>query len=391
MRRKAIASALFSACLCSVALTSAVFAESTTGTVSSGYDPMTTPAPMVANAERAALIGLDELNGKRVAVGSFGTLLIQNNDGEWQQAEIPTSVLLTSVDQVSDSIIWAAGHEGIMLQSTDGGVSWQRRMDGHQLLAMEYPYLEQRAQMLENAIDNAEDEYEAEELSFALDELGFLMQGAEIQFEVGPTKPFLDIRFLNENIGFALAAYGTLLRTENGGDDWEIISHRIENPMGYHLNRLVVNDNNEVVLVGEYGLLARSTDLGENWETLESPYDGSWFGGLVDNNGRLWVYGLRGNVFVSNDFGDSFEHVQTPTRYNLNNGTVLENGHVAIVGHSGVIVVVNPATYESVLYTHESSTPLTAIRQLGQNHFLLTGRSGVLEFHVPVAASGTEG
>src|SRR5690554_5535737 len=355
------------------------------------YDPIYTSAPEAVHAKKAALVGLDQLGDTYVATGVFGTVLMKQAMGEWVQMDIPTSVLLTSVEMIDSEYMWAAGHDGVLLQSKNGGQSWVRRLDGFQLRDLEYPWLQARMAELESEIENTDDADEAEDFEFALEELGFLMQGLEIQFEIGPTKPFLDIAFLNRSTGFALAAYGTLLRTTDGGDSWQLLNDRVGNPSGFHLNKIITGADDTLFLLGEYGLLSRSDDLGESWETLDTPYDGSFFGGLVDHSGKLWVFGLRGNVFSSSDNGDSFQAVSVPTRYNLNSATTLNDGRLVLVGQSGVIVLVDPTTEQATVYSHESSVPLMGVRQGAGNELILVGRSGLQSFIIPNVATGIKG
>jgi len=355
------------------------------------YDPIYTSAPEAVHAKKAALVGLDQFDDTYVATGVFGTVLMKQAMGEWVQMDIPTSVLLTSVEMIDSEYMWAAGHDGVLLQSKNGGQSWVRRLDGFQLRDLEYPWLQARMAELETEIESTDDANEAEEYEFALEELGFLMQGLEIQFEVGPTKPFLDIAFLNRSTGFALAAYGTLLRTTDGGDSWQLLNDRVGNPSGFHLNKIITGADDTLFLLGEYGLLSRSDDLGESWETLDTPYEGSFFGGLIDNAGTLWVFGLRGNVFSSDDNGDTFHSIKVATNYNLNSGTVLNDGRLVLVGQSGVIVVIDPTTEETVIYNHESSVPLMGVRQGAGNELILVGRSGLQSFIIPNVATGIKG
>jgi len=131
--------------------------------------------------------------------------------------------------------------------------------------------------------------------------------------------------------------------------------------------------------------------LGESWETLDTPYEGSFFGGLIDNAGTLWVFGLRGNVFSSDDNGDTFHSIKVATNYNLNSGTVLNDGRLVLVGQSGVIVVIDPTTEETVIYNHESSVPLMGVRQGAGNELILVGRSGLQSFIIPNVATGIKG
>lgn len=357
------------------------------------YDPIYASSPQAPLATKAALVGFDQLSDKYVATGVFGTVLIKQGQSDWQQMKVPTSVLLTSVSMVDEHYIWAAGHDGVLLQSTDGGQSWVRKLDGFALLEMEHPWLKARMAALEERIEQADDEEDIEEYEFALEELGFLMEGLDIQFAVGPTKPFLDLVFLDRSVGFALAAYGTLLKTTDGGESWQILSDRVNNPSGFHLNKLLVGENNTLFLLGEYGLLKRSTDLGESWHELDSPYDGSFFGGFISPKGDLWVFGLRGNLFKSVDQGESFSSIPLATSYNLNSSTILADGRFVLVGQSGVIVVIDDsASAETTeVYTHESGVPLMGVRQENGNKLILVGRSGLQSFVIPQATTGRKG
>lgn len=350
------------------------------------YDPLHTPAPQAQRADRGLITGILQQGEQFIAVGGFGTIIEFSDPAQWQQRQVPTSVLLTAINAVDDEHIWVAGHDGVLLQSTDGGQTWHIRLDGHQLLELEYEWLQVRQAELEDAIENAEDEFEAEELEFELDELFFHIGGAEIQFDVGPTKPFLDVHFFNRDVGLAVGAYGTILRTTDGGANWSVKNGAIDNIVGNHINKLVEGPDGELILVGEAGLLARSDDQGETFEMLDSPYHGSLFGALFDDLGQLWIYGLRGNVFVSAD-GYDFEQVDTNTRYNLNAGTLLNDGRVVLAGHSGTLLVIDPATRALLRFEHESSSPLAGVRQTADHQLILIGRSGLLTFTLPAVTA----
>ena len=116
------------------------------------YDPLHTPAPQAQRANQGLITGIAQHGEHFIAVGGFGTIIEFNNPANWQQREVPTSVLLTAIHAVDDEHIWVAGHDGVLLQSTDGGQSWQMRLDGHQLLALEYEWLQERQIELEDAM-----------------------------------------------------------------------------------------------------------------------------------------------------------------------------------------------------------------------------------------------
>lgn len=351
------------------------------------YDVIYASAPQAERAERGVMIALDRYLDETIAVGASGTILVKKGNNAWQQAVVPTSVLLTSVQYVDANIIWAGGHDGVLLKSSDAGLTWQRMLDGYQLLNMEMDWLEERERYLTEALHAAEDEEEAYDYEYLLDELTFQQEAAEIQTEVGPTKPFMDIHFLNADHGFAVGAYGTMLETTDGGENWAVVTERLDNPTAFHLNKIISNENGDIFIIGEAGQLFRSIDSGETFDTLDSPYNGSLFGGLFDQEGRLWVYGLRGNVFLSDDNGDTFESIDAETRYNLNGGTLMADGTIVLAGHSGTLLFFDPETLQGERYEHASNAPLSNVLQNTGNELILVGRNGILQFIYPAPAA----
>ena len=344
------------------------------------YDVIFAPSPHAPLAEQGVMIGIERHLDQTTVVGAFGTILTRQGNAEWQQANVPTSVLLTAVHYIDSERIWVTGHDGVILHSLDGGETWQRKLDGHQLLELELEWLAAREEYLTTRMDEASDDEEAYEYEYLLDELSFQSQAAEIQLEVGPTKPLFDIQFISQTHGFAIGAFGLLLETQDAGESWNMVNERLDNPTGYHLNKIISNQDNELFIIAEAGLLFRSIDSGATWEPLDSPYHGSLFGGLFDQQGRFWVYGLRGNVFVSDDNGDSFTSVDANTRYNLNAGTLMADGTVVLAGHSGTLVFFDPNTLEAERFEHSSNVPLSGVLQNAGSDFILVGRGGVMQF-----------
>lgn len=372
--------------ICTAVLSVVTF-SATAQSAADVYDVIFTPSPQAPRAEYGVMNGLQRHANQTIAVGAFGTILTRQGNEAWVQAEVPTSVLLTAVHYVDANTIWATGHDGVLLRSTDAGQSWERMLDGYQLLELELAWLAEREAYLEARLDDAEDDEEAFEYEFLLDELSFQAQAAEIQQDVGPTKPLLDILFIDQNHGFAVGAYGMLLETLDSGESWALVNARLDNPIAYHLNKLVINGAGDLFIIGEAGQLFRSEDDGQTWDMLDSPYHGSLFGGLFDQQGRLWVYGLRGNVFVSDDNGDTFTAVDADTRYNLNSGTVMADGTVVLAGHSGTLVFFAADTLQAQRYEHSSSVPLSGILQHTGNELTLIGRGGIMQFMYPAVAA----
>ncbi|WP_198678760.1 sialidase family protein [Pseudidiomarina insulisalsae] len=344
-----------------------------------GYDVIYAPAMTAPEATQAVLTEIDATTYRQVAVGDYGVIVTRATaDDAWQQAEVPTSVFLTSLNFADDQLGWAVGHHGVILQTTDGGITWQRQLDGFEYIDLQIEHYSDRVAELEALLDNAEDlsADEQSDLEFALDDALFKLDTAEIALEEGPTKPFLDVLALSPNEIFVSGAYGAFLYSTDGGESWQIIDHLVENPDGYHLNALEAEGDN-LYLAGESGQLFRSFDRGQSWEVIDSPYYGSFFGVHVDRQQRLWVFGLRGNIFVSEDQGDSFTQLTLEDPVNINNAVDAPDGGLYFVGNAGVVAYLSDSG-ELIERTHESGAALTDLVVNADGSLTLVGQRGVL-------------
>ena len=373
--------------LLSGVLSTFAFAQETDVSSQQGFDVIYAPA-MQASSEliiKNPLIATAKLSNRLVAVGSHGNIITREIDNNtWQQANVPTSVLLTSIDFESDTVGYAAGHHGVVLKTTDAGDSWQRVFDGFDLLDLEIKFYQQRITELEQQI--AEDGDESGDLQWALDDANFYLENAQrAKQETGPSKPLLDIKILANGNILAVGAYNTLLLSQDKGETWSLISDRLDNPNGFHLNA-IASYNNTVFIAGEAGTAYASQDNGESWRSVAPPYDGSLFGAHFDNQGRLWTYGLRGNIFVSDDLGARYDNVDSPADANLMSGYGDSNGTQWIVGNSGVILEISPEL-EVTEHTHPSSAVFGDMVEFNGEK-VLTSRSGI--YYWPAKSTDSE-
>ena len=331
-------------------------------TVLAGWtDPLDTPAAATEKAHQTLLLDVTRAGDRLVAVGAYGHVIYSDDNGQsWKQGKVPVTVTLTAVDFADAQYGWAVGHDGIILASQDGGLSWNKQFDGYLANEALVAAAEKRTRELEQQQTEAIDPQLQEDLDYQLEDALMALDDARYDVEQGSTKPFLDVLFLSRNDGFALGAYGMLFRTRDGGKSWHDIAADLPNPDKMHLSQLAVLGD-DWLIVGEMGLVIRSRDYGQSWERLELPYDGSLFGAV--QSGQDWlVFGLRGNVFASSDHGDSWRQLPTGSEQTLLSGSVARNGAVALVGNAGTLVTLER--------DNVSSTPLIRI-------MTLEGRSGL--------------
>jgi photosystem II stability/assembly factor-like uncharacterized protein len=250
--------------------------------------------------------------------------------------------LLLDLTLAGDRLV-AVGHDGLILATDDGGENWRIQRDGlasqHQanLEMREEAY--QRIRELEQRLETADDEARPD-LELALEDAQFDMEDAELALEEPVfTSPLMDVWFQDRERGWAIGAFGTILATENGGLHWTDQRDSIDNPDEFHLNSVTGDGKERLFIAGEGGVMFRSLDAGQSWETIEPFYEGSWFGVIYQPHQDLLVaFGLQGNLFRSTDFGLTWNPVLTDSNITLAGGNAAPNGEIVIVGGVGTVL-----------------------------------------------------
>lgn len=229
------------------------------------------------------------VDGRLVAVGERGTIVISENSGRtWKTThrddEVP--VTLTDITVLTDRLLLAVGHDSVILRSTDAGLNW--------------------------------------ELVMRDSELGEPLMGSWSDD--------------GTNV-FAYGSFGKFLVSQDGGRTFDAKELPIH---GEHLNAMAGDDKSTRIMVGEMGLVLRSRNGGDSWEQLDSFYDGSLFGIAYLNNARWIAYGMRGHVFFSEDNGSHWKQVNIGSELPLYGHAVASNAkHMVMVGTAGFLVSVN--------------------------------------------------
>lgn len=269
--------------------------------------------------------------GKRlVAVGDRGHILYSDDGGSsWTQAKVPTRQLLTAVSFADEKHGWAVGHDALILATSDGGQTWTQQYE------------------------NREGEV-----------------------------PLLDVWFENAQHGFATGAYGVLLETTDG-QNWEDVTDRLDNEDGSHLNAIAEINGSGLFIVGEMGGMFRSPDMGETWERVESPYQGSFFGVVGGTEpGVVVAFGLRGHLFRSDDFGDSWQAIELlddgdAVESGLADGNQLPDGRIVVVGHGGTVLSSTDNGQSFKLFSRPDRRSLSGVVGNPDGNLVLVGQSGV--------------
>lgn len=314
------------------------------------HSVMAEPLPSVIAPKALGSLMTDVTHtGKRfVAVGERGHVLLSEDGQNWRQVVSPVSRMLTSVHFANTNVGWAVGYDFAIIKTTDGGETWS--LQSH---------------------------------------------------EEDPGWPFYDVFFLNEQRGFVMGERGTLRVTDDGGQSWSAIETDLTD-LGMHLNGMARLDNGTLVMVGEKGLTALSTDEGATWEMVTEPYVGSFFGVIPQGDAGFITFGLRGNAFAVDDvtklipqdplewdeYGREtitdpekltelgWRFLDNPIVESLFGGTALPGGDIVLVGVNGSVVRTQPGGNTLTPVNHPGDTTLgNAVVQNG--NLIMVGVAGI--------------
>lgn len=340
-------------------------------------DVLDTPAMPSALAARTLLLDVVRAGDRLVAVGQRGHVVYSDDDGQtWQQAQVPVSTTLTAVHFPRPDLGWAVGHSGVILHSSDGGQTWVKQFDGVAANEMVIRQREELVESLRAKLERARAS-EADDLQAQLEEAEMGLDDAHADAEVGPDKPFLDVFFLDGRRGFAVGAYGYFFATRDGGKSWQNFGGRLENPDRLHLNAISQVTGGAMFVVGETGIIFRSTDEGETWLQIESPYEGSLFGvSGTGNVNEVMVLGLRGHMFRSEDLGKNWEQVDAGVEATLNFATSATGGRMVVVGNSGLVLTSRNYGQSFDATVREDRLSLAGAAWLPTGELLVVGEDG---------------
>lgn len=281
------------------------------------------PSEIMPMTPRSLLLDIVNTGRHLIAVGDRGAVIVSNDGRRWAQVQTPTRSALTAVHFPDPDHGWAVGHDAVILHTADGGRTW--------------------------TLQNFEPELE---------------------------KPFLDVLFLDAQRGYAVGAYGLFYKTEDGGQTWSEVDTPIrENE--WHFNSITRLNDGTLLIAGENGTLAVSTDGGVTWAAQPSPYESSFFGATARGEKGAVIFGLRGNVFVTDDIhGGQWHKVDTGSVASMFGGTQLEDGRVVLVGLNGNIMVSENGLERVELLRSNAGTPLSAAIGFG-GEVIAVGESGV--------------
>ena len=245
---------------------------------------------------RDKLFGVDFRDKDRgLVVGDVGYMLETKDGGahwaEYRHREIGKEPLF-DVCLVGDKSGWIVGKKGLILHTKDGGLHWLKQNSG---------------------TDN----------------------------------DLMAVRFISENRGFIAGSYGVILQTSDGGATWKAYAINWEKDLkevmeknglaSPHLYDIAFPSEKEGWIVGENGVIVRTTDGGLTWSVVQGGILPPLFSVAFRNPSQGWAVGLNGYAVATQD-GKTWKKIDLGTKENLFR-IRMNKDFGFVVGEWGTIIV----------------------------------------------------
>lgn len=300
------------------------------------------------NPTRVLALDIARYGNKLVAVSERGLIWTADSaDQTWSPHATASNRTLTSVAFADEKTGVAVGHGAALFRTTDGGSTWT-------------------AITVEEAAGDA----------------------------------LLGVTHLGEDRFIAYGVFGLYLESTDDGQTWTRREIELDadeptsgdnasdesEPFDRHIMK-VLSVADKLLLVGESGTLAESSDGGNAWRRIASPYNGSFFGAVITAKGTLVTYGMRGNVYRSTDGGANWIHIPLGTVSAVNGGTVLKDGRIALVGNNGLLAISGDDGASFQTHTTNGGGDIAQIIESENGALVGVGASGIKRIELPAGQS----
>ena len=310
--------------------------------------------------------------------------------GTWQKIDVPVTSFLNAVCFTDSVTGWIAGDSGVILHTSDGGISWQIQQSGTQNDIVEIFFLDENrgwassynfselpyGTLILKTTDGGNTwtgaPYPQENIFITsilyFDEMngwmggkphalvkttdgGITWQQAAVDTSLLAFFPVLNVNFYNNSIGYASGGMfdiaGVVWRTKNGGDTWTAIDP-VYAPAD-EVHQIHIFDSLHVMGAGGdpdfgYGVaMMHSFDGGVTWDYRELGIQGYASDLAFRNEKEAWAPIGPGRKFVySLDSGETWIPVATPDSTEIYYLTFPDSLHGYAVGSKGSVLRYKP-------------------------------------------------
>ncbi len=249
------------------------------------------------------------LSSDRALIVGYGGKMLETTDGgaTFNRIDSGTDLALYKIF-VRGNQLWIAGQQGLILHSADGGKTWQKQESGTKAYLFSIFFINDnhgfavgdRSTVTETT--DGGKTWKAREVTRAT-------EATDTDTALAMQDPiFYDIRFTNEQTGWIAGEFGQLLKSTDGGQNWIPHQNSLMTPesgvvdvmdLPTFFGEFMISDQ-EGLAAGLDGKIVRTRDSGATWRfepmKLAFPIRDPLYQPYVTADGTAWAVGAAGEV-----------------------------------------------------------------------------------------------
>lgn len=195
-----------------------------------------------------------------------------------------------------------------------------------------------------------------------------------VRLDAAESVSLLDALMVDDDRALACGAFGHYWQSDDAGQSWRR-GKAVDGDK--HLNACAMLADGTLVIVGEGGLILRSTDHGATWAAVASPTQASLFGVTATRSGRLLACGLGGTLLQSTDQGQSWAASTTSPAVTWLSATAQDGDGVLLAGHHGMLALLDARSGKLLQSLREGYGSWAALLPCGSNALIAVGETGL--------------
>lgn len=316
------------------------------------------------------LTDIEYRDGNLIAVGNGVILRSSNLGNSWTTRSV--NHLYVGVTFVTNDKIIATGYQGTIAVSNDKGNNWNISSNNFTGLPLACPSFYNETKGVIVGGDGYNENGKRGIIVWSNNGgenwvISLINNNQSVQ-----DLNFRSVFLTNQNTIWATTTNGTLLKSENGGEDWTS-----NNVTTFSINKIRFYDENIGVMACNSGRIIHTTNGGLNWITSNVGVSTTLHDIVFKSDIEFFVCGSNGYIFRTTDGGQSYSQISLGNSNNFRTIDILEN-LVITAGANGKIFLSNDNAVTWTAINTDFSNYIYGLQILDENTFVICGSNGMI-------------
>jgi len=280
----------------------------------------------------------------------------------WSIIDAGTTNRFTTTAMLNQNTAFAAGFNGVIRKTTDGGISWAPQVSGmaSHILSMSF------VDPLNGYINSS------------IGELYKTTNGGESwsagSIVSGTIEDYMSISFATVNLGATVTYQGHIYITTDGGLNWMMIAH----PNTNHLRFVKFINASTAFAVGDNGVIIKTSDGGLIWESRVSNTTRNLYSISFSDPLNGLAVGTQGTVLKTTDGGETWSNAPYPRFYNLLSVSCFGSNQAIVSGDWGELSKTTDGGQNWILQKSGTNNAITTTSMFNSSSGIIAGNFGYL-------------